>query len=154
LLSAASVSTSIPASTTTALGAFSAPVPLGANWTIRLRSVLVNLYCADNSGQIQLQNAQCFWLLLNSAQSPIFTVATTNSWLSPAYTAPKLTGANIYTRGDLDQTVSSLDQIGSVVTFVQAQGNCTIQNLDAAAAHSVIVGMSAILEFESPGSGE
>jgi hypothetical protein len=54
--------------------------------------------------------------------------------------------------GDPQQIVSNLDQIGGVALSVQANVFAQVVNADAANPHSVVTNLSAVLEFEAPGS--
>lgn len=155
LLVASQPSFSVPASGTTLFQATTAAVPLGATWTIRFRSVSVQVACDDASGALQLETFQGQWQLLDIRGNVLFTMPVVRGDVTPPIAFPKGAGVTISRWADPDQTISSFDQVGNAVAVsVNCFGSSVCLNTDAANPHPGHVNTFAVLEFEQPGSNE
>lgn len=154
LLNANGPNTSILASTTGTITANTAIVPLGAQWTIRLRGVAGTVVAADNSGALSVEAIEIVWQLFSPTGTLIYFWPINDSALTPATSLPKLANIAFRKWSDAFQTISSLDQIGNVVGGVNALVNAIVLNTDAANPHSASCQVNAILEFENAGASE
>jgi hypothetical protein len=146
---------SIPASSTAGITTTSVNVPLSGSWTIRLRQCVAALAPNDASGQLQILSGRCFYNLLSSTGTVLFQVfgPVIPSWVTPAFQFPTSAIA-VSLCQDPIQTISSLDQVGGVVSQVQAVSEFNLHNIDAANPHSAHGVVQGIIEFEKAGSSD
>jgi hypothetical protein len=157
LLAASTTIGSIPAGVNGFAASVTTPrIPLGATWTIRLRKVDVAVQNSDGLAGLQLLAILPSWQLQGAQNQVLFSIDVAPGPFTPSFVFPASGGGGsvVNNVGEMNQTVSSLDQVGGIATSVVAAGGVLITNADGANPHTFRIFLSAIMEFEAPGSSE